>query len=180
MVTTSRPPRGPWAPSPGVTITAPVDFGPMFRRPESGASADVDMGRPAHEPSPTSRRQVEALAAYGIPEIDIAGVIGIDPKTLRKHYRQELDYGHVRANAKVAENLYRKAIGDGREAVTAAIFWLKTRAGWREPPRDYQVDVHNFDDMSDRELQLMITKLRADITEAAKEELRADTTAAPG
>jgi hypothetical protein len=27
---------------------------------------------------------------------------------------------------------YRKATGDGREAVTAAIFWLKTRAGWKE------------------------------------------------
>ena len=39
--------------------------------------------------------------------------IGIDPKTLRKHYRQELDHGHIKANAKVAENLYRKATGDG-------------------------------------------------------------------
>jgi hypothetical protein len=75
---------------------------------------------------------VEALAGYGVPEADIAGVIGIDPKTLRKHYRGELDHGHVNANAKVAENLYRKATGEGREAVIAAIFWLKTRAGWRE------------------------------------------------
>jgi len=32
----------------------------------------------------------------------------------------------------VAENLYRKATGEGREAVTAAIFWLKTHAGWKE------------------------------------------------
>ena len=90
------------------------------------------MGRKAHLPDPTSRRQVEALAGYGVPEPDIAGVIGIDAKTLRKRYRQELDYGHVKANAKVAENLYRKATGDGREAVIAAIFWLKTRAHWKE------------------------------------------------
>jgi hypothetical protein len=27
-----------------------------------------------------------------------------------------------------AENLFRKATGHGREAVIAAIFWLKTRA----------------------------------------------------
>ena len=26
----------------------------------------------------------------------------------------------------------RKATGEGREAVTAAIFWLKTRAHWKE------------------------------------------------
>lgn len=72
------------------------------------------------------------MAGYGVPEADIAGVIGVSPKTLRKHYRGELDHGHVKANAKVAENLFRKATGEGREAVTAAIFWLKTRAGWKE------------------------------------------------
>ena len=72
------------------------------------------------------------MAAYGIPEADIARVIGIDPKTLRRHYRDELDTGHVKANSKMAENLYRKAMGDGPQAVTATIFWLKTRAQWRE------------------------------------------------
>ena len=90
------------------------------------------MGRRAHKPDPTSRRQVEALAGYGIPEAEIGEVIGIDPKTLRKHYRAELRQGHTKANAKVAENLYRRATSENREAVTAAIFWLKTRAGWRE------------------------------------------------
>jgi len=72
------------------------------------------MGRAAHRSDQTSRRQVEAMAGYGVPEADIAGVIGVDPKTLRKHYRQELDHGHVKANAKVAENLFRKATGEGR------------------------------------------------------------------
>ena len=90
------------------------------------------MARPSHQPEPAVRRQVEAMAGYGVPEADIARVLGIDPKTLRKHYRDELDNGHVKANLKVAENLYRKATGEGREAVVAAIFWLKTRARWKE------------------------------------------------
>src|SRR5919106_4078938 len=90
------------------------------------------MARPSHKPDPELRRQVEALAGFGIREADIAGLIGIDPRTLRKHYRQELDHGHTKANAKVAENLFRKATGDGRESVTAAIFWLKARARWKE------------------------------------------------
>lgn len=30
------------------------------------------------------------MAAYGIPEYDIARVLAVDPKTLRKHYRDEL------------------------------------------------------------------------------------------
>jgi hypothetical protein len=90
------------------------------------------MGRSAHVPDEAGRRQVEALAGYGVPEPAISAMLGIDPKTLRKYYRFELDHGHTKANAKVAENLYRKATGDGRESVTAAIFWLKTRAGWKE------------------------------------------------
>src|SRR3989337_240039 len=92
----------------------------------------AEVGRRAHRPDSISRRQVGAEAGDGGPEADIARVLTVDPKTLRKHYREELDTGHIKATAKVAENLYRKATGEGREAVTAAIFWLKTRAGWRE------------------------------------------------
>ena len=56
-------------------------------------------------------------------------MIGSDPKSLRRHYRHELDHGHAKANAKVAENLFRKATGDGRESVTAAIFWRHDASG---------------------------------------------------
>jgi len=95
------------------------------------------MARAAHQPTDASRRQVEAMAGYGVPEWDIAKVLGIDPKTLRKHYPAELELGHVKANARVAESLFKKAIAADltAPAVNAAIFWLKTRAGWREPPR---------------------------------------------
>ena len=90
------------------------------------------MGRRAHTPEAAGRQQVEAMAAYGIPEADIARVMEIDPKTLRRHYRSELDTGHIKANSRMAENLYKKAMGDGPQAVTATIFWLKTRARWKE------------------------------------------------
>lgn len=86
----------------------------------------------AHEPDDHSRAMVEAMSGYGIPHDDIATVVGCDPKTLRKHYRDELDRGGIKANSKVAENLFKIATGKGREAVTAAIFWLKVRAGWSE------------------------------------------------
>ena len=45
------------------------------------------------------RKQVEAKAAYGIPETDISMVIGIDPKALRKCSLGELDLGETNANA---------------------------------------------------------------------------------
>jgi hypothetical protein len=90
------------------------------------------MPRPVHTPEPALRRQVEAMAGYGIPELGIARVIGVDPKTLRKHYRSELDLGHIKANSAVAQSLFKKATGDGPQSVTAAIFWAKTRMGWKE------------------------------------------------
>jgi hypothetical protein len=80
---------------------------------------------------------VEAMAAC-VTQAEIAVVMGIAETTLRLHYRAELDRGLIVANTKVAGNLFKIACGEGREAVTAAIFWLKTRAGWSEyspPPK---------------------------------------------
>jgi hypothetical protein len=99
------------------------------------SASEPDMGRPAHQPDPAQRRQVEAMAAYGIPEADIAKVIGIDPKTLRLWYREELDLGTTKANAHVAVFLFSSAKSGN---VTAQIFWLKTRARWREVPAEFK------------------------------------------
>src|SRR5664279_6368859 len=118
------------------------------------------MGRKAHRPDPTNRRQVEAMAGYGVPELAIARVIAIDPKTLRKHYREELDTGQIKATAKVAESLFRKATSDGSQSVTAAIFWLKTRGGWRETPQSHQIAVTDVTKLSDEELERMIGTLQ--------------------
>jgi hypothetical protein len=95
-------------------------------------SDPVPPGLAATDPSASQRKQVEAMAGYGIPEAAIARVMRVDAPTLRKLYANELAEGQIKANTKVAENLYRKATGEGREAVIAAIFWLKTRAGWKE------------------------------------------------
>jgi len=83
-----------------------------------------------HVPTEEQRKTVQAFAGYGIPENDIANVLGIDPKTLRKHYRAELDTAFVQANARVAQSLFKMATEGGN--VAAAIFWLKARASWTE------------------------------------------------
>ena len=89
------------------------------------------VGNPPHEPTPKDRAYVESLTGYGIDQAQIASMLKIDLKTLRKHYRDELDNGTAKANAAVAQSLYKKAVGDGNQAVTAAIFWMKTRARWK-------------------------------------------------
>jgi hypothetical protein len=118
------------------------------------------MGRRAHRPDPFHRRQVEAMAAFGVPEQNIARVVSIDAKTLRKHYRDELDTGQTKATAKVAESLFRKATTDGPQSVTAAIFWLKTRGGWRETPQTHEVGVYDLSQWSEDELQRVLEAIR--------------------
>jgi hypothetical protein len=89
-------------------------------------------GRPSHMPTDVLRKQVEALASFGVKQDDIANVVGVAPKTLRKHYGDVLATAEIKANSLVAQSLFQKATGDGASSVTAAIFWLKTRAGWKE------------------------------------------------
>ena len=92
--------------------------------------------RPLHVPTAETRRQVEMMAAFGNTEGQIARIVGVSEPTLRLHYRCELDNGHVRANNMVAMNHFKQATNDDPKSVQAAQFWLKTRAGWREPPSE--------------------------------------------
>ncbi|HEY8066618.1 MAG TPA: hypothetical protein VIF40_18115 [Methylosinus sp.] len=116
---------------------------------------------------------VEALASYGIPHIEIGTVIGIDPKTLRKHYGLELETAAIKANAMVAQSLFAKATSKGitGPSVTAAIFWLKVRAGWKETTihehggkNGGPIEYCDLSALSDEELDLL-EKLRAKIAQ---------------
>ena len=64
------------------------------------------MARPVWTPTDAQRRQAETMAAYGIPEADIARVLGVSKPTLRKHCNTELDTGATRANSKAADFLF--------------------------------------------------------------------------
>lgn len=86
-------------------------------------------GRPPHEPTKVTREVVKLHAMVGTPQDMIAQILNIDIKTLRKWYKRELDIAVAQANAQVGGALYNKAVkGD----TAAAIFWLKTRAGFKE------------------------------------------------
>ena len=81
-------------------------------------------------PTPDQRRQVATLAGFGFTQTVIGNFFEIDEKTLRKFFRRELDTGPVEANLRVANALYKNATTNGN--VTAQIFWMKSRMGWRE------------------------------------------------
>jgi DNA-binding XRE family transcriptional regulator len=85
--------------------------------------------KPPHAPTDAQRQLVQLHATVGTTQDMIARVIGIDTKTLRKHYRDELDLSMVLANATIGGALFKKAKGGDTASM---IFWLKTRARWRE------------------------------------------------
>ena len=86
-------------------------------------------GRKQHAPTDAQRKLVQLHATMGTPQDMIARVLDIDPKTLRLYYRDELDLSTVNANATIGGKLFNKAKGGDTASM---IFWLKTRAGWRE------------------------------------------------
>jgi len=81
------------------------------------------------EATDAQRQKVRSLSACGVPQMDIAKMLGISDRTLRTHFRHELDVAEAEANAKVAGKLFQNAM-DGN--LGAQIFWLKTRGRWRE------------------------------------------------
>lgn len=97
-----------------------------------------------HQPTDESRRLVRALSGIGVPQKMISVQVGIDEKTLRKYYEDDIDVGQSKATSAVAKRLYDIAMSDSKEALTACIFWLKCRARWStlDGP-EVQVNVQN-------------------------------------
>jgi hypothetical protein len=83
----------------------------------------------AHKPTNESRKTVESTSGLGLPHEQIALLVGIDDKTLRKYYREELDLGKAKANGQIAKTLYSKAVGGD---TTSLIWWTKTQMKWAE------------------------------------------------
>lgn len=92
-------------------------------------------GRPPFKPTEQQRGNVRGLVAFGHTLEEIRSFItGPDGKPiavscLRKHFKAELADGLVKANAEVANGLFKNAKNGN---VAAQIFWLKTRARWKE------------------------------------------------
>ena len=94
-------------------------------------------GRPAHQPTEATRQTVSLHATVGTKQDVIAEILGISVDSLQRHYRAEIDTSREKANASVGGALFKKAMGGD---TTAMIFWLKTRARWRET-----LDISNED-----------------------------------
>jgi hypothetical protein len=95
----------------------------------------------SYHPTAADKQTVKTMVACGIPQEDIArclGIDGIDAKTLRKHYRDELDTSIAKANSVIASRLYAAA---ERGEPWAVCFWLKTRGHPDGKPIEQQLKI---------------------------------------
>ena len=88
-------------------------------------------GRPSYKPTDDDRKTVSLMCAVGIPHEGIAACIGdgIDDKTMRRHFAEELKTAKIKANAKIGGSIFNAAISGN---MTAASLWAKTQMGWKE------------------------------------------------
>lgn len=95
------------------------------------------MGRKAKELTEDQKAQVEALAAY-LTQDQIADYFGISRPTFLAMMEREPDIslrykrGKAKAIGAVAQGLIQQARAGDK---VAAMFYLKTQAGWRETDR---------------------------------------------
>jgi hypothetical protein len=124
---------GNFSPAALQSIKPPVNRSTSVPPARSAINQERQMARRVFVVNDAVREKVRHLASVGVRQDDIANIIGCDPKTLRKRLRDELDRGVAEANATVSGYLFAAAKAGN---VTAQIFWLKTRAHWREstPP----------------------------------------------
>ncbi len=130
------------------------------KKSERGGARE-NAGRPAFEPTPQERIQVETFSGIGVPIHQICALVrdGIHVDTLRAHFETELLKGKAKANAKVGQTLFQKCLsGD----TTAVIFWMKTQCGFKETtsieyPNGMPPVLHiNAEDLTDDQLESII------------------------
>jgi hypothetical protein len=105
------------------------------------------IGRPQHVPTGANRNIVlMAKGMLDMPIRQIAQVLGIDEKTLRRHYEKELEEAQDKVDIEVVTNLYMQIKGrparydDKNNKIQEEIkpnpnsihFYLARRLGWRE------------------------------------------------
>jgi hypothetical protein len=110
------------------------------------------MSRQSFEPTQEQRDVVEATIAFGIPEAQVAQLIKnrqtgkpISEHTLRKHFAAEIAIGATKLKSLVGTLIVNTILGrknpatgvplgltDERTRGQLAMFFAKTRMGWRE------------------------------------------------
>lgn len=95
-------------------------------------------GRPAHKPTPTTRRRVTNAAACGMSHEEIAIGLGIHRHTLDKHYADELSTGAINRRMEVFDVMVATA-KKGNVAAQKAVLAMTPAAAAPPVPKEEPV-----------------------------------------
>ena len=125
-------PRKPKTPPPANPV-------PVVVEKESALSTRKKSTKP-HEPTQQTRFLVQLGKSVNLTNAQIAERLGVHVDTMEKHYRSELENGAADINMKVANNLLTIALQtqDRKAALTASIFWLKSKGGFNDRAAETQ------------------------------------------
>jgi DNA-binding CsgD family transcriptional regulator len=87
---------------------------------------EIEAGRKPYKPTDDDRKMVRRLGIRGLPQADIARLLRISPKTLRKHFRDELDLAAIDLKITITSALH-KLIQKGETA--ALVYAMKNIVG---------------------------------------------------
>lgn len=97
---------------------------------EKGLTLAPGKNSPGFNPTPAQAREVSVMACLGLEPKDIALVLNIELKLLKKFYTRELTVSNQLPNVMVAKVALEMAMNGRNPDMTK--FWLKTRAKWKE------------------------------------------------
>ena len=120
-------------------------------------------GRPVHQPTALSRECVKTLSFGDYNQSDIAKLIGIDRKTLAKHYSEELETGKASlVNALLSKDV-ENALSDSSDARQSRHYLLDRIGGYvKTEKREVSGQIKtNVEDLTDEELMIIAAGGRA-------------------
>lgn len=137
----------------------------------------MEIGRPKKEWSDFELRTISKLSGLGLTTDQIGDFFGLTGSTIRSHtqrnerFRDAINQGRAVGLSKVAESLFKNATKHNN--VSAQIFFLKTKGGYRES-KFREIDesllalkMHGvLPESWEQKTDLVVTHLQQSITEA--------------
>jgi DNA-binding transcriptional regulator YdaS (Cro superfamily) len=158
----TRPPHKPPPAKPPVRKPAPVKSAPAPVKPPAPRVRPAR--RPAYEPNDKDRLTVKVMVAGGIEQAAIASLLGVAPKTLRKHFRREIDTGADEVAARMMSSVIAAAT---KGNVNAMKLWLEARVAGFAPRSELTVtDATPLTALSDADIAARIAHLQRTATTA--------------
>jgi hypothetical protein len=119
-------------------------------------------GRPPWQPTAEEREKVKALAGRGVPEVNIAALVGVSKHTLRKHCKDDIEAGRSVAVSNVLGAVYKAALaGEFKQQQ----LYLANTIGWTS---SHKVELSGSLKVSDR-LERAIARKRGEAPPQSEE-----------